>query len=84
MDRALPDPGRGRYRRARGRALAARRTLDQAQITTACMIRYVRWPTPSSCRPAAIPTLEAFSERCEALPEFKATWPAEYAIPRNP
>jgi glutathione S-transferase len=27
--------------------------------------------------------LDALSERCEARPEFRATYPAEYAIPRG-
>jgi glutathione S-transferase len=44
------------------------------------------WPTPSSCSPAAIPP----SKRCPAVrtlrgaARIQATWPAEYAVPRNP
>jgi glutathione S-transferase len=57
--------------------------LDQAQITTACMIRYVTLADPELLPPGRHPTLDALSERCEALPEFQATWPAEYAVPRN-
>jgi glutathione S-transferase len=57
--------------------------LDQAQITTACMMRYVRMADPELLPPGRHPTLDALSERCEALPEFKATWPAEYALPNN-
>jgi glutathione S-transferase len=60
------------------------RTLDQAEITTACMLRYVTMADPEVLPPGRHPTLEALSARCEALPEFEATWPAEYAIPRNP
>ncbi len=60
------------------------RTLDQAEITTACMLRYVTMADPELLPPGRHPTLEALSARCEALPEFQATWPAEYAIPRNP
>jgi hypothetical protein len=27
--------------------------------------------------------LYSLSERCEALPEFRATWPAEYVVPKG-
>jgi glutathione S-transferase len=57
--------------------------LDQAQITTACMIRYVRLADPDLLPPGRHPTLDALSERCEALPAFQANWPADYALPRN-
>jgi glutathione S-transferase len=57
--------------------------LDQAQITTACMIRYVQMADPEMLPPGRHPSLDALSTRCEALPEFQATFPAEYAIPRN-
>jgi hypothetical protein len=80
---ALPNPGRRRHRRARGRALVGRQTLDQAEITTACILRYVIMADPELLPPGRYPT-SALSERCEALPEFLATWPAEYALPRNP
>jgi glutathione S-transferase len=58
--------------------------LDQAEITTACMIRYVRMADPELLPPGRHPTLEDLSERCEALAQFQATWPAGYAVPRNP
>jgi glutathione S-transferase len=58
--------------------------LDQAEITTACMIRYVRMADPELLPPGRHPTLDALSARCEALPEFQATWPADYVVPRNP
>jgi glutathione S-transferase len=57
--------------------------LDQAQITTACMIRYVRMADPEALPAGRHASLEALSERCEALPEFKAIFPAAYQIPRN-
>jgi glutathione S-transferase len=57
--------------------------LDQAQITTACMIRYVRMSDPELMPPDRYPALDALSVRCEARPEFKATYPADYAVPRN-
>ena len=58
-------------------------SLDQAQITTACMIRYVRMADPEALPPGHHPSLDALSQRCETLPAFQATFPAEYAIPRN-
>ena len=57
--------------------------LEQAQITTACMIRYVRLSDPDLIPPGRYPALDALSAHCEARPEFKATYPAEYAVPRN-
>jgi glutathione S-transferase len=61
----------------------AGKDLDQAQITTACMIRYVRMADPEILAPGRHPSLDALSQRCEALPAFQATFPAEYAVPRN-
>jgi glutathione S-transferase len=57
--------------------------LDQAQITTACMLRYVRMADPDLLPPGRFPALDALSLRCEALPAFQATYPAEYILPRN-
>jgi glutathione S-transferase len=56
--------------------------LDQPQITTACMIRYVRMADPELLPLGRYPALDALSERAEARPEFRATYPADYAIPR--
>lgn len=56
--------------------------LDQAQITTACMIRYVRMADPGLMPVGRYPALDALSERAEARPEFRATYPADYALPR--
>jgi glutathione S-transferase len=58
--------------------------LDQAEITTACMIRYVRMADPEILPPGRHPSLDALAARCEALPAFQATWPADYVVPRNP
>jgi glutathione S-transferase len=55
--------------------------LDQAQITTACMLRYARLVDPELLPQGRYPSLDALAERCEAWPEFKATFPAEYAVP---
>jgi glutathione S-transferase len=56
-------------------------TLDQASITTVCMIRYVRLADPELLPPGRHPSLDALSRRCEALPPFQATYPADYTLP---
>ncbi len=61
--------------------LAAR--LGQAEITTACMVRFVRMVDPEQLPPGRYPALDALSAHCEALPEFRATYPADYAVPRH-
>jgi glutathione S-transferase len=57
--------------------------LDQAQITAACMMRYVRMADPDLAPPGRHGALDALSERCEARPEFQATYAADYALPRR-
>jgi glutathione S-transferase len=57
--------------------------IDQAEITTACMIRYVRMTDPDLLPGGRYPALDALSAQCEARPEFVATWPTDYAVPRN-
>ena len=61
----------------------ATRELDQAQITTACMLRFVQMADPELLPPGRFPALDALARRCEALPAFQATCPAEYLLPRN-
>jgi len=61
----------------------ADRRLDQAQITTACMIRYVRMTDPDLIPLGRHPALDALSERCEARQEFQATNPSDYLVPRS-
>jgi glutathione S-transferase len=81
-DRCLTQ-GRGALAALAAEPWPADAALDQAQITTACMVRYVRM-ADSECLPAGrYPALDALSARCEALPPFQATWPADYVIPRN-
>jgi glutathione S-transferase len=55
--------------------------VDQAWITTACMVRYVRLAVPDLLAQRRYPALDAMSERCEAEPAFRATWPADYVVP---
>jgi glutathione S-transferase len=57
--------------------------LDQAAITTACAIRYVGLVDGEELQPGRYPALDALSQRCEARPEFKATYPADYAVPKG-
>ena len=58
--------------------------LSQAWITTACMMRYVRLADPRpAAAPAAIRLSTPLSDRCEALPAFKATYPADYVVPSS-
>lgn len=68
------------------RALAAQAwpadaRLGQDGITAACMIRYVRLAAPDLLPTGRYPSLDAVADRCEALPAFKATWPADYVVP---
>ena len=57
--------------------------LCQAWVTTACMIRYVQLADPDLLKPGRYPALDLVSERCEALPAFKATYPADYVVPAS-
>jgi glutathione S-transferase len=55
--------------------------LDQAQITTACLLRYLQMTNPDLLPPGRYPALEALSRRCEARPEFQATYPPDVVYP---
>ena len=57
--------------------------LDQAQITTACMLRYVQMADPALLGKGRFPSLEALSQRCEARPEFQATYLPDVAYPKG-
>jgi glutathione S-transferase len=71
----------GGLRALAGQAWSADARLCQDQITTACMIRYVRLAAPDLLPTGRYLTLDAVADRCEALPAFKATWPADYVVP---
>ncbi len=64
-------------------AWPAEAPIGQDQITTACMIRYVRMVDDELLAEGKYPALDALSARCEAREEFRATFPAEYVVPRN-
>ncbi len=57
--------------------------IGQAEITTACMLRYVRMTDAASFPAGRHEALDALAARCEARPEFRATFPADYAVPRG-
>lgn len=56
-------------------------SVDQAGITTTCMIRYVRLADPDLLPSGRYPSLDALAEGYEALPAFRATYPADYVVP---
>lgn len=57
--------------------------LDQPQITTACMLRYLQMADRELLPQGRHPTLEALSARCEARPEFQATYPPDVVYPKG-
>jgi glutathione S-transferase len=57
--------------------------LDQAKITSACAVFYARMADPESAPLGRFPVLDRLSTECEERPEFAATRPTEYAIPRG-
>jgi len=57
--------------------------LSQPEITTACMLRYVQMVDPELLPQGRYPTLEGLSARCEARPEFRATFVPEAVYPRS-
>ena len=64
-------------------AWPVRDRLDQAEITTACMLRYLQIAAPDVLPAGRYPSLDALSERCESRPEFVVTCPADYGVPRD-
>lgn len=57
--------------------------LDQAQITTACALRYVQMADPGLLPAGRYPSLDALSRRLEARPEFQATYPPDVVYPQG-
>jgi glutathione S-transferase len=58
-------------------------TLDQAQMTTARMIRYVQLADLDLLPPGRYPSLDSLAQRCEAMPEFQATCPPDLPYPQG-
>jgi glutathione S-transferase len=57
--------------------------LDQPQITTACMVSYLRMTDPDIIPRGKYPSLDTLAGRCEAMPEFAATRVDGYGLPRG-
>lgn len=57
--------------------------LDQPQITTTCMVSYLRMVDPEIIPRGKYPSLDALADRCEELPEFAATRVDGYALPKG-
>jgi glutathione S-transferase len=57
--------------------------LDQSQITTACLLFYLRLNAPELIEPGRYPALDGLLARCEPIPAFQATAFTEYAVPRG-
>jgi glutathione S-transferase len=57
--------------------------LDQAQITTVCMLRYLQMTDAELRAEGRYPALDALAARCEARPEFRATYPPDVVYPKS-
>ena len=57
--------------------------LDQAQISTACLVAYIRMADPALMPRDRYPALESLADRCESLPAFAATQVGAYALPEG-
>jgi glutathione S-transferase len=51
--------------------------MDQAQITTVSLLRYLELRSPDLAPRAKFPNLAALAARCEQRPEFLATYPPD-------
>ena len=56
--------------------------MGQAEITTGCMLYYLKVNAPDILRSGTYPVLDALLARCEATAPFQATTFTEYAVPR--
>jgi len=54
---------------------------DQAEITAACLLRYLALSDPDLLPAGRYPALDALAARCEALPAFRETRPETYVVP---
>jgi glutathione S-transferase len=66
--------------------LARQQALQRMALATGTIdkvmgIGYERLAVPELLPVGRHPTLDAVAHRCEALPAFKATWPADYVVP---
>lgn len=58
-------------------------SLDQAQITTGCLLGYVQLTDPAQMPPGRYATLDALWARLSARPEFRDTESSEYKVPHG-
>jgi glutathione S-transferase len=56
--------------------------LEQVQITTGCLLSYVKMADPDLMPRGRYKTLDALSDRLDALDAFRATAVTTYAVPR--
>ena len=56
--------------------------LDQSQVTTACLLFYLKVNGPEFIPAGRYPVLDALLARCEPLAAFRATAFTEYNVPR--
>lgn len=56
---------------------------DQAQISTVCMLRYVRMTDDDLAPVGRYPRLDALAEACEKRPSFIATYPPDVVYPEG-
>lgn len=56
---------------------------DQAEVTVACLLRYLTLSDPELLSVGRYPALDNLAGRCEALPEFRATRPEAYVVPKS-
>jgi glutathione S-transferase len=56
--------------------------LDQSQITTACLLFYLKVNAPEFVEPGRYRALDALIARCEPMDAFRATAFSEYNVPR--
>jgi hypothetical protein len=56
---------------------------DQAQITTGCMLFYIRVTDPAVMPAGRYPALDALAARLGAMAEFRDTAFTDYAVPRS-
>lgn len=57
--------------------------IDQAQISTGCMLDYIQLTAPALIPAGRYPALDGLMRRLRARPEFTATAVTDYAVPRG-
>ena len=65
LERSAAEAGSGKW-------LVGER-MTQADITVSCVFTFTTDALPATFTPGSYPALRALAERCEALPEFRAT-----------